>query len=61
MPSARSTSPLWPNAPHGDPVAASSAISRASMVPTKIRRRQAWPTGTSGSSQVDTPHEVITP
>ena len=58
MPSVRSICPLRPKLVQGVPVAASTAMSRASMVPTKMRRRHSPSARAAGSSHVDTPRDV---
>jgi hypothetical protein len=45
------TSPLLPKSAQGTPVVASSAIRRASLVPMKIRDRQAAPSAARSSTQ----------
>src|SRR5687767_7571189 len=56
-----STTPFCPNAAHGFPSRASSAIRRPSMMGTMIRRRHAAVAGADASSQVATPRLVKSP
>lgn len=58
MPCLRSIVPAVAKSAHGVPPTASSAISRASMVATKMRRRHGAPRAAAGSSHADTPREV---
>jgi hypothetical protein len=57
----RSTVPPSPNALHVAPSRASTAISRASIVPSTIRARQRVPVGARRSTQYDTPRFVKSP
>src|SRR5437588_10271333 len=56
--SRRLTSPALPKSAQGAPVAASSAMRRASRVASNNRRRQGWVAGLEGSSHVATPRLI---
>jgi hypothetical protein len=58
MPMSSLTSPFTPKSAHGAPVRASSAITRASLVPMKMRDRQAAPAAAGSSRQKATPRQL---
>src|SRR5712692_2565665 len=60
-PCSRLTRPCAPKSVHSVPVSASSAISRASMVARKTRRRQRAPGAAALSSHVATPRFALSP
>jgi len=60
-PSRRFTAPRTPKSVHGDPVAASSAISRVSIVATKTRSEHRERFGAALSNQSATPRLAKSP